>query len=238
MTSLSGRSTMRSAKTRATAVMSSASAANPPRNVHHRTAHGSWSDNINDPVTSRHILYGALVGGPGTNDSYTDSRGDFVKNEVATDYNAGFTGALARLYQEFGGQPLANFPTPEPPMADEMYVEAGVNASGTNFTEIRAFVINKSAWPARMGDRLSFRYFFTLEPGVTPGMITINTNFNQGATVSAPQLLSGFDVLRPGEFHRDQDLSRRTIGLPQRDSIPDRPAPAPGIRATTTRSRE
>src|SRR5262249_32876818 len=37
----------------------------------------------------------------------------------------------------------------------------------------------------------SFRYFFTLEPGVTPGMITIDTNFNQGATVSAPQLLSG-----------------------------------------------
>ena len=120
-----------------------------------------------------------------------DNRGDFTKNEVATDYNAGFTSALARLYQEFGGQPLANFPTPEAPDDDEIFVEAGVNASGTNFTEIRAFVINKSAFPARMGTQLSFRYFFTLEPGVTPGMITINTNFNQGATVSAPQLLSG-----------------------------------------------
>jgi endoglucanase len=165
--------------------------ANSPRNVHHRTAHGSWSDNINDPVTSRHILYGALVGGPDTSDNYTDNRQDFTKNEVATDYNAGFTSALARLYQEFGGQPLANFPIAEPPDTDEMYVEAGVNASGTNFTEIRAFIINKSAFPARMGDKLSFRYFFTLEPGVTPGMITINTNFNQGATVSAPQLFSG-----------------------------------------------
>jgi endoglucanase len=165
--------------------------ANSPRNVHHRTAHGAWNDNINEPVQSRHILYGALVGGPGTNDSYTDNRGDFVKNEVATDYNAGFTSALARLFQEFGGQPLANFPTPEPPDMDEIFVEAGVNASGTNFTEIRAFVINRSAFPARMGDNLSFRYFFTLEPGVTPNMITINTNFNQGATVSAPQLFSG-----------------------------------------------
>ena len=165
--------------------------ANPPRNVHHRTAHGAWNDNINEPVQSRHILYGALVGGPGTNDSYVDNRGDFVKNEVATDYNAGFTSALARLFQEFGGQPLASFPTPEPPDMDEIFVEAGVNASGTNFTEIRAFVINRSAFPARMGDNLSFRYFFTLEPGVTPNMITINTNFNQGATVSAPQLFSG-----------------------------------------------
>jgi endoglucanase len=165
--------------------------ANPPRNVHHRTAHGSWNDNINEPTVSRHILYGALVGGPGTNDAYVDNRGDFTKNEVATDYNAGFTSALARLYQEFGGQPLANFPTPEPPDMDEIYVEAGVNASGTNFTEIRAFINNRSAFPARNGTQLSFRYFFTLEPGVTPGMITINTNFNQGATVSTPQLLSG-----------------------------------------------
>jgi endoglucanase len=165
--------------------------ANPPRNVHHRTAHGSWNDNINEPTVSRHILYGALVGGPGTNDAYVDNRGDFTKNEVATDYNAGFTSALARLFQEFGGQPLANFPMPEPPDMDEIFVEAGVNASGTNFTEIRAFVINRSAFPARMGDNLSFRYFFTLEPGVTPNMITINTNFNQGATVSAPQLFSG-----------------------------------------------
>jgi endoglucanase len=163
---------------------------NSPRNVHHRTAHGSWSDNINDPTMSRHILYGALVGGPDTSDNYTDNRQDFTKNEVATDYNAGFTSALARLYQEFGGQPLANFPTPEATDGDEIYVEAGVNASGTNFTEIRAFVINKSAWPARVGNRLSFRYFFTLEPGVTPGMISVNTNFNQGATVSAPQLFS------------------------------------------------
>src|SRR5262249_4901900 len=65
---------------------------NPPRNVHHRTAHGSWTDNINDPVTSRHILTGALVGGPDGNDAYTDSRPDFTHNEVALDFNAGFTG--------------------------------------------------------------------------------------------------------------------------------------------------
>jgi endoglucanase len=164
---------------------------NPPRNVHHRTAHGSWNDNINDPVTSRHVLTGALVGGPDGNDSWADNRGDFVKNEVALDYNAGFTGALARLFMEFGGQPLANFPIAETPDMDQMFVEAGVNASGTNFTEIRAFLNNRSAFPAKVGDKLSFRYFFTLEPGVTPQMLTITTNFNQGATVSAPQLFSG-----------------------------------------------
>ena len=59
------------------------------------------------------MLYGALVGGPSApNDAYTDNRGDYVMNEVATDYNAGFTSALARLYQEYGGTPLA---TSRPP---------------------------------------------------------------------------------------------------------------------------
>lgn len=80
----------------------------PPRNPHHRTAHGSWLDNINDPVISRHVLYGALVGGPSSaNDQYTDDRTNFVMNEVANDYNAGLTSALVRMYAEFGGTPLA-----------------------------------------------------------------------------------------------------------------------------------
>src|SRR5262245_9955882 len=154
---------------------------NPPKNPHHRTAHGSWTDNINDPVTSRHILTGALVGGPDGNDAYTDSRPDFTHNEVALDFNAGFTGALARLFLEFGGQPLATFPIAESPDMDQIFVEAGVNASGTNFTEIRAFLNNRSAFPAKVGDQLSFRYFFTLEPGVTPQMLTVTTNSNQAA---------------------------------------------------------
>jgi len=29
------------------------------------------------------------VGGPNENDKYTDDRGDYIANEVATDYNAG-----------------------------------------------------------------------------------------------------------------------------------------------------
>ena len=64
--------------------------ANPPQSPHHRTAHGSWLDSITDPVKTRHVLYGALVGGPSSaNDAYTDSRSDYTSNEVATDYNAG-----------------------------------------------------------------------------------------------------------------------------------------------------
>jgi endoglucanase len=165
---------------------------NPPRNPHHRTAHGSWTDQINSPVESRHVLYGALVGGPSAaNDQYTDDRSNFVNNEVATDYNAGFTGALARLAQEYGGTPLANFPQPEPVVGNEIFPEASINASGSNFTELKVYVNNQSGWPARMGDRLSFRYYFTLEPGVTPSQITLTANHNNCLAPTGPTLHSG-----------------------------------------------
>ena len=39
-------------------------------------------------------FYGA---GPGPDDSYVDVRSNFTTNEVAVDYNAGFTGVLAAL---------------------------------------------------------------------------------------------------------------------------------------------
>jgi hypothetical protein len=145
------------------------------------------------PTNNRHVIFGALVGGPtSTNDaSYQDDRSDFRANEVALDFNAGFTSALARLAREFPGPPLAIFPPPEPPDMDELFIEAGVNVSGQNFTEVRAFVVNRSAFPARRLNQGSFRYYFTLEPGVTPSQITVTTNFNQCQGASGPTQFSG-----------------------------------------------
>jgi hypothetical protein len=161
--------------------------ANPPKNPHHRTAHGGWSNNLQEPKPSRHVLYGALVGGPDRNDNYIDDRGNFVANEVATDYNAAFTGALARLVQEYGGEALKDFPTKETP-EPEFFVEAAVNASGASFTEIRALLHNHSAWPARTAEGVAFRYFVDLSEvaaaGYRPSDIRITTNYNQGGTVS------------------------------------------------------
>ncbi len=72
---------------------------NSPRNPHHRAAHGSTTNSISDPPDNANVLLGALVGGPPTPDdySYSDLRANFIANEVALDYNAGFSGALARL---------------------------------------------------------------------------------------------------------------------------------------------
>ena len=162
----------------------------PPTRPHHRTSHGSWLNDINLPAAQRHVLYGALVGGPDRNDQYSDVRSDYVKNEVATDYNAGFTGALARMYREYGGSPLAGFPPPET-RDPEIFVQAARGSSGANFTDLRIFVVNQSAWPARVGDNLSLRYFFTLEPGVTPAMISVQSFYNQCRTPEPPQAYGG-----------------------------------------------
>ncbi|MFI6481124.1 glycoside hydrolase family 9 protein [Nonomuraea sp. NPDC050663] len=166
--------------------------ANPPKNPHHRTAHGSWTDQLTNPVATRHTLYGALVGGPpAPDDVYSDKRDDYVMNEVATDYNAGFTSAVARLYQEYGGAPAANFPTAETPDGPEIFVEAGVNATGQNFTEIKAIVRNQSAWPARALADGSFRYYFTLDGDTTASQITVSSAYTQCKAPTGPVLHSG-----------------------------------------------
>nr|1KS8_A Chain A, Endo-b-1,4-glucanase [Nasutitermes takasagoensis]1KSC_A Chain A, Endo-b-1,4-glucanase [Nasutitermes takasagoensis]1KSD_A Chain A, Endo-b-1,4-glucanase [Nasutitermes takasagoensis] len=76
---------------------------NPPTRPHHRSsscppapATCDWNT-FNSPDPNYHVLSGALVGGPDQNDNYVDDRSDYVHNEVATDYNAGFQSALAAL---------------------------------------------------------------------------------------------------------------------------------------------
>ncbi|MEJ2664611.1 MAG: glycoside hydrolase family 9 protein, partial [Spirochaetia bacterium] len=138
---------------------------NSPQHPHHRTAHGSWADSQTVPPYHRHILYGALVGGPDQAGNYTDEISNYTTNEVACDYNAGFVGALAKMYDIYGGSPLSNFPQPEAKTHyedDEFFVEAAVNSSGSNYSEIKALMNNRSAWPARVITNLKFRYFMDL----------------------------------------------------------------------------
>lgn len=79
----------------------------PPVNPHHRAAHGSTNGSITSPQTNRHSLDGALVGGPSSPDDYAyqDDRTNYITNEVALDYNAGFSGALAKMVLIFGNRP-------------------------------------------------------------------------------------------------------------------------------------
>jgi len=160
---------------------------NPPVEPHHRTAHGSWANHIDTPTDTRHILYGALVGGPDASDSYVDDRNDHVKNEVALDFNAGFTGALARLVQEYGGQADPLFPEPEV-RDDEFFVMANISSEGGRYVTVDALIHNRSAWPARGKDQLSFRYFVDLTEVFAAGYlvtdVTISVYYDQGAVLS------------------------------------------------------
>ncbi|MGD1952962.1 MAG: glycoside hydrolase family 9 protein [Leptolyngbyaceae cyanobacterium] len=81
---------------------------NSPEFAHHRAASGTT--NINDPAPNQNVIYGALVGGPSSpsDNAYIDDRTDFIANEVALDFNAGYTGAVARLYDQEGGDLLSD----------------------------------------------------------------------------------------------------------------------------------
>ena len=75
---------------------------NSPKSVHHRGASYTY-DNNGNPSINVYTLYGALAGGPSEDDDYTDDRSDYQRNEVALDYNAGFTVCLSALvYYGYG----------------------------------------------------------------------------------------------------------------------------------------
>lgn len=159
-----------------------------PQNPHHRTAQGSYCNNMNEPLEARHTLYGALVGGPGSNDDYTDEVSNYNTNEVACDYNAGFTGLMAKLYTRYHGQTRVDFGAVEPITVNELYVDGGINVEGTDFVEIKAYVYNVSAWPARVPENLELRYYIDLSEvyaaGGSASDIEVTTNYMQAGSAA------------------------------------------------------
>ncbi len=143
---------------------------NPPNKPHHRGQHSSWSRDPDVPEKSRHTLYGALMGGPtDPTDTFVDDRTDFIANEVATDYNACFQGVVARMVMEFGGTELDNFPQPEEP-GEEFVTEVKINGESSRYTELAIWLNNRSAWPARIPNSLSARYFVDISEGIKAGL--------------------------------------------------------------------
>ena len=164
---------------------------NPPQFPHHRGGHGSWDDDIDDPDPNRHVLWGALVGGPASADdfNYADVRSNYIDNEVACDYNAGFAGSLAFLSMRYGGDPLPEneFPPAEDAYGKEMFVEASVIETTDTSTLIQCRLNNRSAWPARMSEQLSFRIYLDLTEVITAGFepsdVTIESDSLDGGSI-------------------------------------------------------
>lgn len=154
---------------------------NSPLNVHHRSAHSSWKNALDTPVNNRHILYGALVGGPTSEGVYEDDRQNHINNEVACDYNAGFTGLMAKMVSEYGGSTDPNFPEPEQ-RETEFYVEAKLKHSATG-SDLSLKFTNHTAWPPRIVDNMSYRYYLDateiINAGFKPEDIVVRVDRDQ-----------------------------------------------------------
>jgi hypothetical protein len=63
---------------------------NSPQNPHSAPASGGTEilHIRTSPQSEAHVLYGALVGGPLSDDKFWDWRDDYIETEVALDYNA------------------------------------------------------------------------------------------------------------------------------------------------------
>ncbi|MBN2439819.1 MAG: glycoside hydrolase family 9 protein [Spirochaetales bacterium] len=146
---------------------------------HHRAAHGSTTNNLLDPPNHRHILWGALVGGPDSSDNHNDATDDYIYNEVAIDYNAGLVGALAGLYDYFGRaenhQPLTNFPPPEE-ITGEHYLRAKIEQENNERTQGTVQVFGQLFVPPFYETRLMCRYFFDISELVDMGQSISNVS--------------------------------------------------------------
>ncbi len=166
---------------------------NYPLHPHHRTAQGSWAGDMNIPSYSRHVLYGALSGGPDSSDAFTDAVGSYQCTEPACDYNAGFIASLSRMYKVYGGTPIANFTSAiEVPSNTEIFASSMSYYMGTGTYQVVAFMNNMSGWPARPGTNLSFRWFINTSSLVSAGYSDTNVTVqvNGGAGKVSPNLIA------------------------------------------------
>ena len=94
---------------------------------------------------------------------------------------------MAAMYSEYHGKTLKDFGAVEEVPGDEYTAECSLNVQGQDFAEIKAFICNKTAWPARCAKNLEFRYFVDLseiyENGGDASGVDITTNYMQSGRV-------------------------------------------------------
>ncbi|NLD46369.1 MAG: glycoside hydrolase [Clostridiaceae bacterium] len=146
---------------------------------HHRAAHGSKTLSMLDPLEHRHILWGALAGGPDKQDYHQDVTTDFVYNEVAVDYNAAFVGACAGLFKYYGEgqQPIPDFP-PEEPRTDDYYCEARIERENNESTQIVLRLHNESSQPPHYETGMMAKYFFNISELLEAGQSIDDLKFS------------------------------------------------------------
>ncbi|WP_295081317.1 glycoside hydrolase family 9 protein [Ruminococcus sp.] len=187
------------------------------KNPHHRAASGLLM--AEDPREQKHILWGALAGGPDGSDGHSDSTNDWVENEVTIDYNACLPGAAAGLYALYGTPEMAV--TPNFPPEDEKrvygsgsgdgggsgyWVEAvgvdkpNLNGDGSGTTQVSFKVLSGESNPSK---KISVRYFFNIKEmakGID-GLGEVRELYDQSSTEDGEV---GADGVLTGPFKYDK----------------------------------
>lgn len=166
---------------------------NAAKYPHHRAASGLTK--CEDKSPQKHVLYGALVGGPDQKDQHNDITEDWVYNEVTIDYNAAFVGASAGLYYFYGDdtmQPEADFPPEEAEDETDLfsgdnfwvsaYCEEKPETTGAGVTKL-TFFVGTDCLTAHTD--LSVRYYFSIaefEKQEIPGSFVFQSTCDQVQT--------------------------------------------------------
>lgn len=147
-------------------------------------------------------------------------------NEVALDYNAGITASFAWLIAHGEGlnAPLPDAEFPPKEQRDEsldlwrtdreFFVSARRAGGQTDATVLEITLWNRSRWPARASDQLSFRYYFTHE-----GEVTANASFTGKPGVCAVDADAGgrryVEIKWPGQsiYPGDYKTNSRSVRL-------------------------
>ncbi|MDQ2087241.1 glycoside hydrolase family 9 protein [Herbivorax sp. ANBcel31] len=115
---------------------------NYPECPHHRAANGYTYAGGENSNPAKHLLVGALVGGPDAQGNYVDDVNLFQHTEVAIDYNAAFVGATAAIVRYYGDLTPPE-PTPEPDLV--RYDVGDINLDGnidtTDLTLMKRYIL-------------------------------------------------------------------------------------------------
>lgn len=160
---------------------------------HHRAASGLTM--AEDPAPQKHVLYGALAGGPDAKDEHVDLTKDWIYNEVTIDYNAAVVGAAAGMYlykNDGTMKPEENFPPAEKAddtqlfSGDDFYVAGycsdAPEKTGAGVTKLTFFVKTDSLEPH---EDISIRYYFSIEEfekKEIPGSFVLQKTYDQVET--------------------------------------------------------
>ncbi len=182
-------------------------AENSVKYPHHRAASGLTK--CEDTSEHRHVLYGALVGGPDASDYHNDVTADYIYNEVTIDYNAAFVGASAGLYAFYGSasdQVDEDFPPEDiggsgANGGNDYYVRAYAvddpQTSGAGVTKLALLVETTSIEPKT---DISIRYFFSIEE------MTDKANLSEVGTwelYDQASVEAGYDGVISGPYQYD-----------------------------------